>query len=202
MTRVTLGELKNASRDRSLRRAGTDTNRPFPTPLPMASRAVRCFHRRGADVATTQLRTAIDRSDYWGQSGRPQAHGWANAIYECLETYIALASPDLRPTLGTSIATNIQVGDNTIGVSLDVVLLDRDGYVGRYILWDIPELTQDNAELLATPIIRALQQELGEDRVVGTEIWHLRSGGQVFIDSSTAAAKFDEIEEIVNRYLS
>ena len=101
MTRVTLGELKNAARDRLLRRPVAGTNPPFPTPIPMAARALRSFHRHGAEFATTELKTSIDRSGYWGRRGRPQAHAWAKAICQCFETYIAYASPDPRPTLRT-----------------------------------------------------------------------------------------------------
>ena len=95
-----------------------------------------------------------------------------------------------------------QIGRNTIGVSLDVVLLDPDGYVGRYLLWDKPELSQNDAEILAAPVVGALQQELGADRVVGAEIWHLRSDRRIFVDTGTALARLGEINTIVDTYSS
>jgi hypothetical protein len=85
-------------------------------------------------------------------------------------------------------------------VALDVVLLDPAGYVGRYLLWDVPDLSQNEAEILAGPVVRALQQELGEDRAVGAEIWHLRSGRQIFVDTRTATGRLGEIDTIVDTY--
>lgn len=202
MTRITLGELKNAARDRSLRRAAPGTGASFPTPMPTAASAVRRFHRDGAAAATAQLNRSFDRSGHWGPTGPAQARGWANSIRTSFHTYVDLASRDSRATLGMPVTADVQIGANTIGVSLDVVLLDPHGYVGRYLLWDTPELTQQDAEILAGPIVRALQQELGADRVAGVEIWHLRSGRQVAVDTATALARVAEIEAVVDDYTS
>jgi hypothetical protein len=94
------------------------------------------------------------------------------------------------------------VGPHIVGVVVDVILLDPAGYVARHVLWDRPELTQENAELLAAPICSALLGELGEDRVVGVEVWHLRSGTQRFVDMNTAMARLPEVGAIVEDYLS
>ena len=96
MTRVTLGEFKMAARNRRLRRDAAGASPSFPTPIPMASRAVRCFHRRGAAEAVAELNGVIGRSGYWGPGGRPQARRWAETIIECFETYIEYASSDNR----------------------------------------------------------------------------------------------------------
>ena len=202
MTRVTLGEFKLAARNRRLRRSDPTMDEPVPTPMPTAGSAIRRFHRDGATAAITQLNGSFDRSAYWGPTGPPSPRGWANAIRECLQTYVNYASQDNRPALMTPVTTDVQVGGNTIGVSLDVVLLDKNGYVGRYLLWDKPALTQKDAEVLASPVVRALKQALGEDRVAGVEIWHLRSGKRVFVDESTALGRSGEIERILNHYLS
>lgn len=87
-----------------------------------------------------------------------------------------------------------------MGVSLDVVLLDPNGYVGRYLLWDTPPLTQQDAEVLAAPVVLALRQELGADRVAGVEVWHLRSGTQIFVDTQAALGRVAEVERIVAAY--
>ena len=94
------------------------------------------------------------------------------------------------------------VGANTVGVSIDLVLLDAAGYVGRLILWDVPPLTQELAELLALPAVAALRAELGDDRVAGVEVWHLRDGTQVLVDAPTAAARLDDASRIVGTYVS
>lgn len=200
--RITMSEFKKAARDRQWRRAMQDSQGGFPTPMPMAQSAVRRFHREGADASVTQLNDAIARSEYWGPNGNAPARSWAETISECFQRYIDLASLDSRPTLGTPVVADVRVGSNAIGVSLDVVLLDPNGYVGRHLLWDRPELTQSVAELLAAPIVLALEQELGMNRVVGAEVWHLRSGQQHSIDRATALAGVQRVQRVVNRYTS
>jgi hypothetical protein len=100
------------------------------------------------------------------------------------------------------VTTDVDVGEHTIGVSLDVILLDPNGYVGRYLLWDTPTLNQDDAELLAAPIVLALQRELGDDRVAGVEIWHLRSRRQTLVHAAAALARVGEVATIVDDYTS
>jgi hypothetical protein len=200
MTRITLGELKKATRDRALRRPPPGESRPIPTPMPSAASAVRRFHREGADAAVRRLNRAFDGSDYWGPNGPAQARGWANSIRTCFQTYIDLASADDRPSLNTSINLDVSLGTDSVGVSVDVVLLDPNGYVGRYLLWDTPPLTQQDAEVLAAPVVLALQQELGADRVAGVEVWHLRSGSQIFVDMQAALGRVTEVERIVAAY--
>lgn len=202
MTRITLSEFKKAARDRSLRRLPTGTGSSFPTPMPIAASAVRQLHRAGAPSANAQLDAAFNRSTHWGASGPAHARGWATSIRSSFQTYVTLASADARPALAAPVSADVQIGTNTVGVSLDVVLLDPAGYVGRYLLWDKGELTQDNAELLAAPLVQMLQQELGEDRVAGIEIWHLRTGTQSYVDAPTALGRLHEVGSIIDNYLS
>lgn len=202
MTRVTLGELKNAARDRSRRRPAPGVEQPFSTPMPTAASAVRRLHRDGAEAAVAQLNAAFDRSSHWGPGGPSRARSWANSIRECFQSYAELVTGDSRPTLGMPVTTDVDVGEHTIGVSLDVILLDPNGYVGRYLLWDTPTLNQDDAELLAAPIVLALQRELGDDRVAGVEIWHLRSRRQTLVHAAAALARVGEVATIVDDYTS
>lgn len=199
MTRVTLGEFKKAARDRSLRRSSSGGG--VPTPMPVASSAVRRLHREGPEIAVAELNRKFDRSPYWGR-GPAQARGWADVVRACFQTYVELASEDARPTIDVPVNVDVPTGDNTVGVSLDVVLLDPEGYVGRYLLWDAVQLTQDSAELLAAVVVRALQLELGDDRVAGAEIWHLRSAEQIFVDAPTALGRLHDIQVIVDGYVS
>lgn len=200
MTRITLGELKVAARNRMSRR---QTGRAFqaPTPMPSAQSAIRRFHREGPAEARLALVQSFERSPYWGPGGSPQARGWATAVVECFDTYDSLASADVRPVLGSSVAADVDVGPNKVGVTVDVVLLDPGGYVGRHVLWDRQELTEYDAEILSAAIAQALTDELGVDRIVGVELWHLRSGGQVFVPAQVAFARLDTVTEIVAGYV-
>lgn len=202
MTRITLSELKNATRNQGLRRSAVDAEQRFPTPMPVAASAVRRFHREGAVAATNALNRSFDASSYWGPTGTLQASGWANAIRAKFNTYVELASADSRPVFNTQVAADVPIGQHLVGVLIDVVLLDPMGYVGRHIIWDTQTLTHTNAERLAGPIILAMQQELGEDRVAGAEIWHLQSRAAFNIDRATALRRLEDIAAIVSTYLS
>lgn len=202
MSRITISELKNATRNRALRRSASGSAVKFPTPMPMAASAVRRFHREGAPAAVEALNESIDTSTYWGPTGPASAVGWANSIKAKFNTYIRLASPDPRPVLGLPVVTDVSVGPNLVGVTIDVVMLDPRGYVGRHVLWDVEALTRPDAEILAGPIACAMQQELGSERVAGVEVWHLQSGTQHFVDRDTALRRLAEISAIVASYLS
>lgn len=200
MTRITLSELKGAIRSPGSRRAPQVGG--IPTPMPSAMSAVRRFHGEGAAAAVGYLNQTFSRSSYWGPGGRPQATAWANAVMRSFDNYVALASADDRPVLPGGVACDVQVGTHTIGVSVDVVLLDAAGYVARHVLWDVPELSQDDAELQAAPIVVGLEAELGPGRVVGVEVWHLRSGSTFFVAAGAAIARLAEVEQIVEAFLA
>ncbi len=201
MTRVTLAELKSASRDVSKRRSPPGTTTGFPTPMPTAASGVRRLHREGSTRATVVLNQAFDRSQHWGPNGPPQAKGWANSIRESFDTYVEMSGDDSRPVLGYTIDRNVQVGTHEVGVKIDVILLDDLGYVGRYLLWDIPVPSADEAALLAAPIVVALEEELGEGRVAGVEVWHLRTETPFYVSSDDALSRLGEAAAIVARYV-
>lgn len=201
MTRVTLAEVKGAARDPAKRRAPPGQDAGFPTPMPAANSAVRRLHREGAARATVVLNQSFDRSGHWGLSGPPQARGWANSIRDCFDAYVEMSGSDGRPVLSHAINRNVHVGVHEVGVRLDVVLLDDEGYVGRYLLWDVPIPSIEEATLLAGPIVVAMEDELGAGRVAGVEVWHLRTRAQFFVPYNDAQGTLDELERVVARYI-
>jgi len=200
VSRITLGELKKAGRDPASRRSVG--NGSFPTPMPMAMAAVRRLHRDGAASARQRLVRSIEQSDYWGPRGRPQSRSWAQGMIECFDTYVQMDLRDGRQALQSGLARDVGLGGNVVGVNLDVILLDPAGYVGRHTLWDRAELTSEDATLQAAPIVSALQDSLGADRVVGVQVWHLRSGTEEFVDANSALARMADVSAVVARYLS
>lgn len=202
MTRVTLSEFKVATRDRSARRTAADPrNRPPVTPMPQAQAAIRRFHQFGEARATSVLHQTFERSPYWGPTGNPSARGWANSIKGCFATYVRMASADVRPYVTTPMRRDVELGPHAIGVAPDAVLIDPLGYVARLVLWDTPETSQDEASLLAAPIVAALEAELGAGRTVGVEVWHLRSGSQFFVPAADALARLPDAASILNAYM-
>jgi hypothetical protein len=113
-----------------------------------------------------------------------------------------MAAGDGRRALGSTITSDVPIDGNSIGVIIDVILLDPHGYVGRYVLWDKPPISTPEAELTAAPVVLAMQEELGENRVVGVEVWHLRSRSAFFVSREQAIQRLEEVAAIVNSFLA
>lgn len=200
--RVTLGQFKLAARDPGLRRSGLLGSQPRPTPFPMAAAAIRRLHRDNPVDPVGDLEATINRSDYWGPSGSSQAQGWAQNVIDHFERYVELNRSDGRPVMPASVSTDIAVGSNEIGVTIDVVVLDPHGYVPRWPLWDKPLPDRGEACILAAPLAAALEEEAGRGRTTAVEIWHLRSGTQFVIPASDALGALQRAERIVQDFVS
>jgi hypothetical protein len=198
MTRVTFGLYRAGVREAGLTLASYADRWMPPTPLPSASAAVVRYHRRGGQAAWRQLDRSLGSSPYWGAPGTPQA-GWADAIRECFLVYRHLADADTRPAFATGLNRDLSFPPDELGIYIDVVLLDPDGYVPRLALWGRAEVAAGGAQLYAAPVWRVLEDELGEGRVPSVEVWHLRSGVRHVVTASAAAARIDEVESILHR---
>lgn len=194
--RLAFGSFRQAARDPSVRRGPPAQS--FPTPIAVASSAIRRYHSEGEGPA----RRALDRGlgGYWSEPG--SRVGWANAIRLGFDNYIQLASADPRPAAAIGIKRDISVPPHVLGVYADVVMLDEFGYVGRLALWDSSDLTEARARLYAAPIFQMLQAEMGQDRVHGIEIWKLRTREHYRVGRSEAEATFPTVVEVVSRYFS
>lgn len=197
MTHLTFGIYRAGVRDPAKTLSSYSGKSP-PTPWRMATSSIVRFHREGADAAWQRLDQSFARSSYWGRSGTPQA-GWANAIRSCYKTYRALATPDTRPVFATGVNRELVLPPDDVGLYIDVVLLDPSGYVPRLVLWDDNTLGHSRATLYATPAWKVMEEELGEGRVAGVEVWKLRTGEQELVLPDEAAGAMSQVEEIAHR---
>jgi len=183
-------EARTAVRNPDARRRPADDNQGFPTPFPMASKAIRVLHQSGSVAARDYLESTIESSTYWGsESENKGARSWAGTIKKCMETYIEFSDTDIRPALGAPVSSTIEIAEFQLAMTIDVVLLDEGGYTARLPLWDKNLITEDIAAILATPMVLALERELGVERVTAVEIWHLRSRSTFAISRSGALAR-------------
>jgi hypothetical protein len=145
----------------------------YPTTTSALSAAVRLYHAEGLEAAQKQLNIGL--SGYFARQGSPT--GKARVAHENFDRYVALAERDEREVFGTNYRMDLSIRQHELSVQADVLLFDPDGYAGRVLLWgaDAQSLTLTQLQLLATPVILAMQEELSEDRVVGTDIWQIRS---------------------------
>jgi hypothetical protein len=198
MTRITFGVYRAGVREGGLTLASYADRWVPPTPFPSASAAVVRYHREGGEAAWRALDRSLGSSSYWGARGTPQA-GWADAIRQCFQVYRSMADGDARPAFATGLNRDLSFPPDELGVYIDVVLLDPDGYVPRLVLWSTDEVTLARAQLYAAPAWRVLEDELGQGRVPSVEVWHLRSGTPHYVAADQAAAAVDDVERIVHR---
>lgn len=201
MTRVTFGAYRAGVRDGGVTLGSLASGYLPPTPFPSASAAVVRCHRESPEAAARELDRSFASSSYWGQRGSSQA-GWANAMRACFETYRQMAYGDPRPAFATGLNRDLAFPPDELGIHINVVLLDADGYVPRLVLWDKNELTSARARLYAAPAWRVLEDELGDDRVPRVEIWHLRSASSVEVDAGDAKVALADVARVVHRLAS
>lgn len=199
MTRLTFGIYRKGVREPGFTLSSTVDSPSFPTPMAIAAAAVARYHREGEIEALRKLHRSFADSSYWGPSGSPQARGWASAIVAGFERYVDLAARDGRDAFAVDLKRDIAIGAHTVAVHVDAVLLDGDGYVGRIALWDTAEITAKLAVRYAVPAFLALEEELGEGRVAGVQVWHLRTGECHFASSDACNAQVDPVARLVNR---
>ena len=198
MTRITFGLYRKGVREPAVNLTAVAATFMPPTPMPTATAAVARYHREGAARAVAEMDRSYRTSNYWGQRGTPQG-GWANAMRQCLQTYIDLADNDARPAFAIGLNRDLMFPPDELAVHVDVVLLDPRGYVGRLALWDKSILTRSLATRYAAPVWRALEEELGDGRVAEIELWHLRTATQMVVTAAEAAAGLPEVATTVHR---
>jgi hypothetical protein len=113
--------------------------------------------------------------------------------------YRALAEPDQRASIATGVNRELVVPPDDIGVYVDVVLLDPNGYAPRIVLWDSNAFDHNRAVLYGAPVWKAMEEELGEGRVIGVEVWKLRTGDQELVLPTEAEAAMPEVAQIAHR---
>ena len=193
--RLTSYDLRRAIVDPDYRRPLQ--RRPFPTTTSPLRAAVAAYHREGAEAAQKQLNVGL--SGYFAQPGAPSVK--ARMAQVNLDTYINLATQDTREAFDTGVGVDLDFGAHQLFVTLDVLLFDASGYAGRLLLWgdDANSMTLENLELLATTGILAMRQELGEDRIVGVDVWKIRSRSNASVPNARAEVYSGELQNIVTR---
>jgi hypothetical protein len=202
MTRVTFGMYRKGVREPAITlrsAAAANANFTLVTPMRTAQSAIARHHREGPAAARERMNRAFRESPYWGPKGTPQARGWADAIRRCYDTYADLSRDDMRPAFATSIGRDLSLPPDILGVHVDVLLLDREGYVPRLVFFDKNDLSRASAIQYAAPVWRVIENELGEGRVAGVEVWSLRQPSQLTVLPAEARAAMTQVANVVHR---
>lgn len=199
MTRVSFGMYRKGVREPGTTLTSAGATFMPPTPMPTATATIVRHHRDGSPAASAWMERSYRNSSYWGQGGSPQALGWANAMRTCYATYVELTRGDARPAFAAGLNRDLALPPDELAVHVDVVLLDRGGYVPRLVLWDSNELTQALAVTYAAPAWRVMEDELGDGRIAHVEVWSLREPRQATVSPDEARAAMDTVERVVYR---
>lgn len=191
--RLTFFDFRQAVADPTY---GVQARPGFPTASSVLRAAVRTYHVEGYESAQRRLDQGF--SNYFSRPGSPA--GMARVARANFDAYVKLDGQDGRPAFDFAVRTVLDFGSDELAVILDVLLLDDNGYVGRMILWgDMPPMSRSQLELLATPVILAMRQTLGRDRVVGVEVWEIRTERITVIPNDKADAREALLGEVVQR---
>jgi hypothetical protein len=198
--RITTSDLRDiARRGPGWRPAAPDA--PIVTPAPIRKKAVRLYHTEGhpASLAYLAGRRKGSRGlagDYGPGGRRAQQGARTRASFD---RYVRLDIADGRPYADLELSKEIPIGDHVFAASLDVVLFVPRGFGGRLLNWDQTGLTDDTAEVVAAPMVRMIDQELGSDTCVEIEVWDLEHNLCWVVDRSTALAKLKDVEDLLDR---
>jgi hypothetical protein len=202
VTRISFGDYRSGVREPSFRVVSGGAGRPWPTPTPIQRATIARHHREDPDAAREYMVSRFQNSTYWGPSGKPQNQGRAEMTLRSYDNYVSLTRNDERPVITTDLKRDLELPPNTLGVRIDVLLLDATGYVPRLVLWDTNDLTRERAMLYAAPLLLAAEEELGEGRVAEIEVVHVRTPVQLTVSAPDARAVKPDMEATVARILS
>lgn len=195
--RVSPSDIRSGIADTDYRVPASRT--PIPTPHSVITRAVRLLHTAGhGETAAVEYLDERLSTDFWRKDGNATKARNARASFD---NYRRRALADARVAVPGDHNATVAVGPHVVAAGCDVVLVGDRGYDGRLCLWGIQERPLSEAELalLACPIVLALDNELGEDRIGGLEIWFLRSDVATYIPAEHARARIADFETLVGR---
>ncbi len=205
MTRVTYGMYRKGVREPNTTlttTAAANAGFPIITPIRTAQAAITRHHRDSPAVARSRLHQAFRASDYWGPNGTPQAQGWARVIRDLYDVYDGLTKADTRHAFAYGVERDIDLPPDALGIRADVVLLDPRGYVPRVVLWDKNDLSPGRALAYGAPVWQAMEDDLGDGRVIEVEVWNLRGPDQFVISSLHARAAMRRVAQVVHRLVA
>lgn len=191
--RFTYGQLRRAVRDPSFRvvpgrRSGG------PNTAGTLRAAVRAYHRDGRAAAYATLESGLS-----GYFARPENRSAAERARLMLRNYIGLAEADARSAFDFDVSGDLVIGSDVVAVTVDLALLDPNGYAGRVVLWDQLPCDRDAALVICGPAYEILVAELGADRVDNVEVWHMPTRARFPFTAAEATAGMAPLPRLLAR---
>jgi hypothetical protein len=180
--RFTFGQYRRAARDPTFRvQPGRQSGGPNTAGTLRAS--VRAFHRDGEAAGQAALERGLA-----GYFAKPENTRQADRARVMFRNYVRLSQTDGRDAFDFDIEGDLEIGDDTLAVSVDLALFDPNGYAGRILLWDQQPCDRDAALAIAGPAFQLLGNELGSDRTDNVEVWHMPAPARFAFTAAEATA--------------
>jgi hypothetical protein len=160
-------------------------------------RALNAAH----ECRSARLEAALGGISLPADYSRTNARGktLARNYQSSLEEYIMLDVADGRQFYDAGVRQPVVVAGETLNVYMDALVYKLLDHTARIALWDVPRPSVDEASVMASPVIDALELAVGEERAHSVAFWHLRSGTVIEIDSDSAHAKAAVAADAVRR---
>ncbi len=191
---VSFGLFRKAVREPGFRTVpGPATNVPI-VPIGTFRRAICTYHQSGRAAAIGGISLP---SSYWRTD--PRGKTLAENYRRSLDTYIALDLADGRPSYDVGVRQPATIAGEVLNVYMDALVYAVAEHTARIALWDVPRPSATEAAVMASPIITALEKEVGELRAHRVAFWHLRSGTVIEVSAADAHAQAGAAADAVRR---
>jgi len=191
---VSFGVFRRAVREPGFRTVpGPATSSPI-VPIGTFRRAICTYHQSGraAAIAGLSLPSAYWRTD-------PRGKTLAANYRRSLDTYISLDVADGRRTYDVGVKEPVTISGEVLNVYMDALVYAAAAHTARIALWDVPQPSPTEAEVMASPIISALEKEVGDERAHSVAFWHLRSGKVIEVSAADAHAQAAAAADAIRR---
>ena len=186
--------FRKAVREPSFRMVpGPVANVPI-VPIGTFRKAICTYHLSGRDAAIAGISLP---SAYWRTNARGKT--LAENYRRSLDTYIALDLADGRPSYDVGVKQRARIDREVLNVYIDALVYAMAEHTARVALWDVPQPSATEAAVMASPIVIALESEVGEARAHSVAFWHLRSGTVVEVSTAHAHAQAGAAADAVRR---
>ena len=190
---VPFGLFRKAVREPTFRtRPGPPGSSPI-VPIGTFRRAICTYHQSGRAVALAGISLP---SSYWRTD--PRGKTLAANYRRSLDTYMTLDAADVRPVYDVGVKQPVTISGEIL-THIDALVYRVVQHTARIALWDVPQPTAAEAAVMASPIVTALEKEVGDDRAHSVAFWHLRSGTVVEVSSTEAHAQAAAAADAVRR---
>jgi hypothetical protein len=196
----TANQLARAARE-STYRPPRPSDPPPPAyltvPVDIARKAIAIYHQQGRVAAHHCISTSILTK--WAGHANPSMATGAQNVIAGLEAYMDADKVDGRQAVGVGREAVLDWPGVQLSVRFDVVLRDGLGYAGRVVLWDEPDLSQDQAELIAAPFREALAELHPGAQITGIGVWQGRRQTHLEVPAEVAERRLKRAQILAER---